>query len=148
MWCDKPAVKTEPLLDRWQHCVLNKARDSRHRASLTRDTNQCVCDITTPEGATQTLTAERIHCTHRLFYIAVKCQSVCESFGFRRVRNSIRISQVRDKGSKQLNDEELDFDLKIFILQLCDHKTSRTHSRVIEMGSHGEYSYSITQVLS
>ncbi len=35
MWCDTPAVKTEPPLDRWQHCVLNKARDSRHRGSLT-----------------------------------------------------------------------------------------------------------------
>ncbi len=34
----------EPLvpLTRWQHCTFNKARDSRHRGSLTRDTNQCV----------------------------------------------------------------------------------------------------------
>ncbi len=49
MWCDTPPVNLEPLalLVRWQHCVFNKARDSCHRASLTRDTNQCVCDITT-----------------------------------------------------------------------------------------------------
>ncbi len=43
-------MKLEPPpapLARWQHCTFNKHRDSRHHASLTRDTNQCVCDITT-----------------------------------------------------------------------------------------------------
>ncbi len=40
-------LEPPPPLSRWQHCTFNKARDSRHRASLTRDTNQCVCDITT-----------------------------------------------------------------------------------------------------
>ncbi len=43
-------MKLEPPpapLARWQHRTFNKHRDSRHRASLTRDTNQCVCDITT-----------------------------------------------------------------------------------------------------
>ncbi len=47
VWCDTPVVNLEPPLARWQHCAFNKARDSRHRGSLTRDTNQCVCDITT-----------------------------------------------------------------------------------------------------
>ncbi len=53
VWYDTPAVNLEPPLTRWQHCAFNKARDLHHRGSLTRDTNQCVCDITTEDSKNQ-----------------------------------------------------------------------------------------------